>query len=310
MEAKAIVETKTVDRAVPPTGPGIRKKTLSERQVEEVTFWAPQFKEHALFLFLGLDPLPITIQSPLSKTLSESLQKPTAENAGLVAKLKGRCRQLYASWSAFEGMVAGGKIDVPILSNLVNHTRYIKSRIMDLQNQRVWVGPLLPEFVEHLRDELDYFVARFNDQISPDEERLFWLETNAEHLAFTAHQLNTDYKVSRPVVEQALKLSDEGMAALSALPKEPVDLLQMAELSRRFDHAGYANRTNALINGTVWNNGAPTPIILASIHPVMLEHMTREGNRAANRIAALAPASASPQMAGRTGGRAQIPHPF
>jgi hypothetical protein len=296
-EPKPLSEAKTISRVVPATGPGIRAKTLSPRQIEEVSFWCVQFKEHALFLYLGLQPSPtMTSTTPGWSALPgfAASQKSTAENSKLILKLKQRSRQLMSSWSAFEKMVSDGKIDVPILSNLVNHTRYIKSRIMDLQAKKVWVGALFPEFVEHLRDELDYFVARFNDQISPDEEKIFWLENNAEHLAFVAHLLNTDYKTSRPVVQEALKLSDEGMAAMSILSTAPIDLLQLAELSRRFDHLSYANRTDSLTQ-SLWNGGNIT-LVGSTIHPAMIAHIIREGLRSIKRLTELG--SPPPKTAG------------
>jgi hypothetical protein len=300
----ASAQLTTTVTEVAPTAPGIRAKTLSPRQIDEVRFWTPQFKEHAFFLYLGLEPTPMVVSSPLvpsgAAQAPKTLQTQSVENARLVAKLKYRAKNLTQSWAAFEMMVSEGKIDMAVLCNLVNHLRYLKSRVMDLQRKNVWVGWLFPEFVEHIRDELDYFVARFNDTISPDAEKVFWLEINAEHLAFTAHLLNTDFKQSKPVVDQLLKLSEEGMTVVSPLPKAPVDLLQMAELSRRFDHLSYANKTQAL-HTSAWNNGAPT--FAANIHPVLAAHVIREGQRSIDRLTALG--TVPPRAAGRA-----IPRPF
>lgn len=285
---EALLENGFLDILVPAKAVGIRDKKLSERQIEEVVFWCVQFKEHAFFLFLGLQPSPQITQKEESHGQTQTDQKDlrqaevaTLENRALITKLRYRCKQLMGSWLAFEKMVKNGRIDVPILANLINHTRYIKSRIMDLQSKNVWVGSLFPDFVEHLRDELDYFVARFNGQLSADEEKVFWLENNAEHMAFVAHLLNTDYKQSRPLVDQALTLSDEGMEAISAaMPTVPPDLLQMAELSRQFDHLGYARRTDSFANALPTN-------VSNSIHPVMIKHIIREGARSIERLLAL-----------------------
>jgi hypothetical protein len=291
VSATSPVEAPKVSTVVPSSGPGIRVKTLSNRQIDEVMFWVTQLKEHCLFLYLGLLPMTMIVESPLlAKTATAglntqappSLQLTSVENAKLIAKLKSRSKQLVKSWAAYEKMMANGVIDVPILTNLVNHTRYVKTRIIDLQQQNVWVGWLFPEFVVHIRDELDYFVNRFNDTISPDAERVFWTEINAEHLAFTAHLLDTDYNQSRSVVDSALKLSDEGLAAIGNVKKTPpIDLLQMAELSRRFDHLSYAYRTNTLSAG-LWNGGTPTSG--ASIHPLLIAHVIREGQRSIQRL--------------------------
>lgn len=282
-----------VSAVVPSMGPGIRAKTLSARQIDEVMFWVPLFKEHCLFLYLGLEPTTMIVESPLlSKSAAPGLQTQappalqlaSVENAKLITKLKSRCKQLVKSWAAFEKMVAAGTIDVPILCNLVNHTRYVKTRIIDLQTQKIWVGWLFPEFVDHILDEMDYFIRRFNDTISADEERVFWTEINAEHLAMTAHLLDTDYK-QRQTVESVLKLSDEGLAAIASVKKTPpIDLLQMAELSRRFDHMSYAERTTAMTIG-VWNNGSPTSG--GSINPLLIAHVVREGQRSIQRLTQL-----------------------
>jgi len=293
----------SVATVVPAIAPGIRDKTLSARQIDETKFWSTQFKEHCLFLYIGLEANPVVIESallaPVSAIPSVKTQAPVAlqtqsvENAKLILKLKQRSKQLIVSWSAFEKMIAQGKIDVPILNNLINHTRYIKTRVLDLQKQKIWTGWLFPDFLDHLIAELDYFVARFNDTIPADMERLFWDEINAEHLAFTAHLLDTDYK-TRSVVSKALSLSDEGWTMLAPIKDVPIDLLQMAQLSRRFDHLGYANRTNDFY-AELWNNG--NPATGSNIHPVLVAHVIREGQRSIQRLTELG--SPPPVAAGK-----------
>src|SRR3982750_4445366 len=65
---------------VPSPGPGITDKILSLRQIAETTFWTVQLKEHCLFLYLGLEPSPVPIESVLVQ-MDPAAQAPLTENA-------------------------------------------------------------------------------------------------------------------------------------------------------------------------------------------------------------------------------------
>lgn len=285
--AKTAATPAAMSAIVPSSAPGIRAKTLSPRQIDEVMFWVPQLKELCLALQLGLQPVPMIVLSPLlpaaDSTIADSKasQMPSVENNKLVAKLKYRCKLLVSSWSGYELQIANSRmIDVPILSNLVNHTRYVLSRLIDLLEQQVWVGWLFPSFIQLLRNKLDYFVRRFNDSISADPERLFWTETNAIHLATLARWL--DPLVHRSMIDQLVKLSNEGMNALAPLKSDnprTLDVLQMAALSRQFDHLSYANRTASLLSELV----RLTP----NLYPVIFAHIARDTQRSVNRLTLL-----------------------
>jgi hypothetical protein len=269
-----------VEPAVPSRGAGLRGKRLAPRQIAETTFWAPQLKEQCLFLFLGLEPNPAFPAGPLQPLDARELQKASEEeNARLILKLRQRCKELVLSWLGFERLLSEGSLDVTILNNLLNHTLYAQSRIGDLQAQKVWVGSLSPGWVAHMRKTLEYFVQRFNGQLEPDRERLFWSETDGDVLALAAHELDIGY-ASRPLMDRLLDLSDEALRPIAAAPKE--DLLQVIALSRRFPHQGYATRALALLTEA-------RPVLEGAAHPVLVAHLLREAGRALQRQTELGP---------------------
>lgn len=261
------------------------KKELSGRQVDETKFWCTIFKEHALFLWMGLVPVGGVVENPLNAEpyASMTLQKQTSDQSEIIQRLKDRSKALYISWSAFEKDVAMGKINVLILNNLLSHLRYVKSRVMDLQMANVWTGWLFSDFVEHIRDELDYFVRMFNDEISPDEQRLFWTEVNADHAAFSAQMLNPDYKQSE-LIAMATRLANYGHAALATIANAPLDMLQMALLSQKFDHLTFAKQVD-MLHSNAWNNGDIK--VNSTIHPILLAHVIREGKRSIDQLSSL-----------------------
>jgi hypothetical protein len=191
-------------------------------------------------------------------------------------------------------------LTVSILDNLINHTRYLVSRVMDLQRQQVWVGWLFPEFVEQIRNQIDYFVACFNDTLSPDAERIFWMQTNAENLACLAHLLNTNFKRSRPIVQLALTLSDEALTKISTLSTYPIDLLQLATLSREFDHVSYATKTVELFS-RVWTEGK-SAAVASNVCPVLLNRLNLVAKRSLLRLQQLPSVTAVITTAVRAGG--------
>jgi hypothetical protein len=275
-----------IQTAVPAMGPGIRDKTLSARQIEEVGFWAPQFLSQSFLLYLGLQSVPSTLDLTLLAA-PIALQTPSVENKSLVLKIKQRCRQLAASWDSFGKMMASGRVDVPVLTNLVSHLRYVLSRIMDLQQQGVWVGWLMPAFVSGMRASLDYFVARFNETIRPEAEKLFWLRSNAESLSLIAHATSLDLSTARPAMDEMLKLSDVGLKAIEGMGKKP-GLNQIAQLAADGGHAEYAQRAGQLI-AAAWNGGSPAPYVgSAQVQPLLLHHLSRQNHRSSVRLAALA----------------------
>lgn len=267
---------------------------LTEEQVEEVRFWAPQMKEHALFLYLGLQPVPGIVDDPLLGGLesgtrtqaSVEMQQPTWDQASRIKSYKEASLKLFTTWRSFEDDIARNEFDVGHLMSLIGQLRCLKRDIVAVQKTGVWVGWLFPDFVSHVLMELDYFVKRLHNTISAQEESAFWTHVNADHAAFTAHLLNTDYPTTRAVVDQALSLADQGHKSLprgSDHAQHEAD--QAVILSERlaFDDREFAQRVVAL-KEAAWEGKVK---IVSIIHPVLLAHVVREGKQSLGRLATL-----------------------
>ena len=283
---------------------------LSSEQMDILRFWTPQMKEHALFCYAGIVPLPADpVVSPLLSDASMDTsppsvvtqvplktQIPNMEHAANVAMLKESALAIFKAWTEFEKMVVSmpSMITVKELSRLVGDLRQLKTNMITLQQQKVWIGWLFPEFVDHILRELEYFVVSFNGQLDQSNlsleqrnnyKRSFWTEINAEHTAFAASLLNPS-KDNMPVIQQAMALSVEGRAPgeLKTLNPSDQELVEALLLSRTFEDFGYAIKVDQLM-ATAWNNGSPS--LVSVIHPLLLAHVIREGQRAIQELAVI-----------------------
>ena len=277
-------------------GGGQRALPLRSDQADEIRFWSPQMKEHALFLMLGLQPTGATIMSPLMgmpssepSTVSQvplQVQVNTTMNAELIQNMKDTATKLFDAWSQFETELSSCIFHLSTFVSLIQQLQGLKIRVRDLQRSGVWIGWLFPDFLPHVLMELEHFVRRFQDEVTPDQERAFWTHMNADHAAFAAHLLNTDSGQTRELVSAALALADEGHASLPSGSDHSQHEAAQAILlsSRMYDDAEYAQRVTAF-NETAWNDGNPQ--VLSVIHPILLAHVVREGRRSLQRLRAL-----------------------
>lgn len=133
-----------------------------------------------------------------------------------------------------------------------------------------WIGWIFPLFLNHITLELDYLVDKLNGiKYTPQEEVMFWNRINSEHAAFAAHLLDPS---ERELFLKADKMSVE----FDRIPKSEKEM--MIRLSLK------ASKELDAFNKTAQAAGKAVKSI---IHPVLLAHVIREGERSIKTLTKL-----------------------
>lgn len=150
-------------------------KVSADVAKDEITFWAHQLSEHALFLHLGLED----------------------------KELKRRGMELHKKFENFrKNMTPDNMADVlPLAKEL----RAYKIEVLSRLTAGEWIGWIFPLFARHIILELDYFVDKLNGIAYTDRDEIaFWNVINGEHAGFAAHLLDPS--------ERALFEAADGLA--------------------------------------------------------------------------------------------------
>jgi hypothetical protein len=140
---------------------------ISQAQAQdEITFWAQQMSEHALFLSLGL------------------------EDAGL----RQKAQQLHKNWENFRKNYKGANSEavVPMLKELHAFQQQV---IKAMGNGKNWIGWMYQAMVEHMDLELLYFRNKLAGvQYTLEDELEFWNTEHSQGALATAHLLDPTEK--------------------------------------------------------------------------------------------------------------------
>lgn len=155
---------------------------------------------------------------------------------------------------------------------LVKELRAYKMNIIKTLDAGKWVGWIFPSFARHITQELDYFIDKLNAvPYSTEDEVTFWNHINSDHAAFESHLLDP---YERDLSREALKLSEK----ILELPQSEEDMFIKISLSaaKELDAFNKTGRDLAKKNK-----------LQSVIHPVLLDHVIREGERSKKKLQAL-----------------------
>lgn len=176
--------------------------------------------------------------------------------AGLVDNnLKAQAQALY---DAYTQAAQAGNTDQ--LVALASQSQALKRTALEA-SKTGWIGWLFPSFYEHIIYEIDYALARISRDLTPEEEACFWTKERAGDLAVSAHLLDpTEHKF----IEEALK-QEAKFAKLSSQCQNPLT-------------ASYVQMVrDAAIETDTLLATAATQKPKSVVHPILLEHVKREG---------------------------------
>lgn len=193
--------------------------------------------------------------------------------------LKAYWQQMYEALKA-----AYEQGDVNAFMVLLDQSVTAKQELLKRLHAGEWLGWLFPTFVDHVTHEEEYFAAKLRGSIASNIETGVWLRFMAEHAEFASHLVDT---TERAAMMKALELAGQFHGLEAACMRDCG--ASLAALS-----AQKGKELDAFFTGTT-----PTKP-LSVIHPVLREHVIREGRRfvdVMNRLSSVPVAS----VAGRFG---------
>lgn len=177
-----------------------------------------------------------------------------------VPELKQRGTELHKRWEEFRNNYTSETIDevFPLLDEL----KAFKTQVLQTLMAGDWIGWIYPRFAQHVLLELKYFVDKLNGRkMTDDQEAEFWNTINGDHAGFDSHLLDP---TERALVEQADALSKR----FQTIKSENEMFIQISL---------YAAHELDQFHKTA--KKAPKGAIKSIIHPALLEHVIREGER-------------------------------
>jgi hypothetical protein len=179
---------------------------------------------------------------------------------------KQKALRLHKIWEKHRNLLkANPSIDVlESWLPLLRETRAFQIRLLEKINSGQWIGWIFPLFITHITLELDYLVDKLNDiPYSAEDEIIFWNRINSEHAAFAAHLLDPS---ERDLVMAADKISMK----FADIPRSEKEMwLQISlKAGKELDQLNKKARA-----------GIKTSKVLSVIHPVLIDHVIREGER-------------------------------
>ena len=188
------------------------------------------------------------------------------------APLKARGMALHKEFEAFRTQFSNDPKNITQILPLAKKLRDYKMEILTTLNTGKWIGWIFPLFARHIILELDYFVDKLNGIHYTDQDEIkFWNMINGEHAAFAAHLLDPS---ERTAFEGADKLSQE-FANVVKTERDmmlQISLKSAKELDEYNRNAQKAQQNNQL---------------RSVIHPVLLDHVIREGQRSLRMLNSL-----------------------
>lgn len=182
-------------------------------------------------------------------------------------QLKAQGLQLHQEFEQYRKLIG----QQPTIENyskiipLLHKLRIYKLTVYNTLNTGKWIGWIYPAFAEHVLLELDYFLDKLTGrQFSPADEIAFWNKERSGEAGLTAHLLDPSEHAR---VKQAMELSMK----IKCPPKSEADMLIGISLKNYKELDAFNKQAK-----TAMANNA----IKSIIHPVLLDHVTREGARA------------------------------
>ena len=177
--------------------------------------------------------------------------------------LKRRSESLHQSWENFRR----GPRRVPDAVALVLAGRELKLEVHGRLLQGEWLGWLWPLFIDHIRREEDYFLGALQGtQLDAKTECQIWLTFMSEHIAFAIHLLDpSEAERMRQAMALQGNFNELWKGCGNAVNDQLLSLTQQKGME---------------LDAYLQNLGIGTPSGAKSvIHPVIAEHVVREGRR-------------------------------
>lgn len=214
---------------------------------DEVFFWGTQMKEHALFLYLGLE--------------DDVGKKGTY-------KLKNKASEIHNDWGEFMKDTYGNlspavtlegqdlskfEVNKQRLEKLLNELIVFKEKVLGELNGGKWIGWIYPSMVKHMIKEAGYFKRKLNGPAFTDDEEIkFSNQHQGEEMAVTAQLIDpmpeqqSDIELVRaygnkkmseiksPLPPTVSKWTPADEELLKGMISSPTNISKLLEVSKRY----------------------------------------------------------------------------
>jgi hypothetical protein len=198
------------------------------------------------------------------------------------AQLKQEALDIHKKLEQFRTDFNESPQDMALMNTLLpllQEERAFQIKCLKVLDEGKWIGWIFPLFINHTTLELDYLTDKLNAiKYSPEDEIVFWNRINSEHASFAAHLLDPS---ERELFLKADKLSMK----FNKIPKSENEM--MLNLSLK------ASKELDAFNKTARSAGKKVKSV---IHPVLLDHVIREGERSIKTLKSLGLEKESAQL--------------
>jgi len=233
--------------------------------IDDIHFWSHQMEEHAEFMYLGLVEPSLKNRSMEFKKIYEDYHNRHFMSKGIEE------HKLILDDSDFQKLKED--LDINEIVKINEEFKKFKEGIIDRLKKGEWLGWLWQSFIQHLLDELNYFNGKIQLKYDGDEVQ-FWNKMNADHVGSGGHLLDPDFKNDELIVKSfnlyhELQKMDKG---------EKEQLIHMSLNYAKELDVFHKKTQDAVINHK----------IDSVIHPLLIEHIVREGERSIYSLTKLA----------------------
>lgn len=187
-------------------------------------------------------------------------------------KLKKEAFQLHTKFEHFRRKFNAEIRDMCLMNSvlpLIEKEREFKVRVLNRLEAGEWLGWLFPLFVNHIILELDYLVDKLNGvTYSFSQELQFWNRVNSEHALFASHFLD-------PKERSHILVADAVAQKLNQTNDQEYTTMLQLSLNASKELDAFNKQVRASGNG-----------VQSIIHPVLLDHVIREGERSIKTLSA------------------------
>lgn len=226
---------------------------------DEIQFWGRQVAEHNLFLYQGL--VEEAIHEANLQPVRLGNRSYDLRNAGLV---------LFNAWNEARNQTAPfDDVMVLLQDTIAYHNQVLQTLVSG-----VWIGWLSYSFVEHIIMEARYFLSKLTGAgYNLHDEIDFWLWHNSTETAAADKLLD-------PTEVDIDKEARQFIAKTNQLRADLLKLQQGADLSA-LDQATVQNIKEFGDTGNTLRTKIMNRTLLSNISPTLINHVIREGDRAA-----------------------------
>ena len=227
---------------------------------DEAHFWSNQdIVEHPLFIHLLIEDIPLKTQAMKLHQRGQVYMKKTYESKGI------NNYKVFLDYKDTAKLFIND-IDTKELRDLIKENKNLLLEIKKRLENGEWLGSAYPSFIDHLLLELGYLENVLTGNHYTTKEVLHFINVhNSGEVGVTAKLLDP-----APENEGSLQTAQKLQKEFLKLDKEEQKMLEKLTLEKTKELNQFAEKTKQALKNKK---------LKSIIHPVLLDHVMREGTR-------------------------------